>query len=569
MRARFFKRLNQPLKRASFVAAAILQVAYLAQPIAASAFSGTGVGTAQNPYKVATCEQLQAVQEHPAAHYVQIADIDCSGTSSWNSGAGFSPIGTDTTPFTGVYDGQNFAINDLSLTVTGDVQVSLFGVISNATVKNVNLRGGQLSSASQTHSASLITSANHATISNCSSTMTVSGLRIAGLIGTISNDTTVDRCYFSGSVTTGVGSTIYGYGASLVGGVDHSSITNSYVTGTFSFTGPYNGSLVGYIDNASTLSDSYSTAAVTSRDGSSYISGLIGRGSLNATSTISHVFFAGTFNKGGSTRAGAIIGLEDGTTINFAVYDSTACAGCTSVGFYASGSNNIAGYAGPSAFYANTYAPVSYWDVTTVWQLNSGTFPTLRATAKPSDPDSDGASSATEAAAPNNGDGNNDGIADNAQTNVASFVNSITGQYAVLATSCDSISNAQVNAEAANAAPDSVFDYPLGLMGFHLNCNTPGETATVTQYYYVAADPGTVVARKYNSISHTYQAIPGATVSRVTIGSKQAIKLSYQITDGGALDEDGTANGTIVDPSGLALSLITAPNTGLGGSQLR
>ena len=39
---------------------------------------------------------------------------------------------------------------------------------------------------------------------------------------------------------------------------------------------------------------------------------------------------------------------------------------------------------------------------------------------------------------------------------------------------------------------------------------------------------------------------------------------SYHITDGGELDIDNQQNGTIVDPVGLGVTTVGAPNTGLG-----
>ena len=38
---------------------------------------------------------------------------------------------------------------------------------------------------------------------------------------------------------------------------------------------------------------------------------------------------------------------------------------------------------------------------------------------------------------------------------------------------------------------------------------------------------------------------------------------SYQVADGGILDLDNQADGTIVDPAGLALQAVGVPNTGL------
>lgn len=190
--------------------------------------------------------------------------------------------------------------------------------------------------------------------------------------------------------------------------------------------------------------------------------------------------------------------------------------------------------------------------------------------------DDDGIYNVVEDAAPNNGDGNNDGTDDSQQDDVTSLSNPVTNTYAVLETSGCSGSNSDVSmaAESANAAADGSYTYPVGLMNFAIDCASPGDTATVVQYFYGTYDASAMVARKYNATDGTYQNIPGATIANVTLAGQSALKVQYQITDGGPLDEDGLADGTITDPAGPAVlyasttsssssSTPGAPNTGL------
>jgi hypothetical protein len=181
------------------------------------------------------------------------------------------------------------------------------------------------------------------------------------------------------------------------------------------------------------------------------------------------------------------------------------------------------------------------------------------------DLDGDGASNLVEEAGPNSGDANNDGTPDSEQGNVVSYVNSVTGKYAALEVSdtC-TILTSSIIPESTNVAADAGFDYPAGLMYYTLNCDTPGFTAQINQYYF-QLDASSFVARKYDSNNHSYQAIPGVTQTQVTIDGINTAKVTYQVKDGGSLDEDSTENGTIVDPSGVASIVVKAPNTGLGG----
>jgi Tol biopolymer transport system component len=181
------------------------------------------------------------------------------------------------------------------------------------------------------------------------------------------------------------------------------------------------------------------------------------------------------------------------------------------------------------------------------------------------DVDGDGIASSIEAAAPNNGDANGDGIADKNQANVSSFVNPVTNNYVSVQSNCTT--NSTVSAMAVPGSyKDAAFGYPAGLLNFSLTCGAPGTTATVTQYFYGLPASATMVLRKYNNTTHTYATVPGATISTITLGGKIAARATYQITDGSSIDQDAARNGVIIDPVGLALPSVGAPNTGLGGS---
>ncbi len=185
------------------------------------------------------------------------------------------------------------------------------------------------------------------------------------------------------------------------------------------------------------------------------------------------------------------------------------------------------------------------------------------------DDDGDGIENATERAAPNSGDGDDDGTDDSTQDHVTSIVNSITGEYSTLVvnSSC-TLSSTQLR-RASDLGSDTSYTYPLGLLDFTANCGTPGFTTTVTQYFY---DPPAqdFTLRKY--VNGSYQTVSVANISTQTIGGRSVLVVSYQVTDGGALDDDGLANGVIVDPAGPAVfspsgssasSAAGAPNTGI------
>ncbi len=113
------------------------------------AFAG-GDGSEENPYQIATAEQLDAVRNNLEAHYVQIADIDLSG---WN----WEPIGysyiqeeegnitTKYVKFSGSYNGNGYIISNLTIKRDNclDSVIGLFGEsegnIENVSVENCNI----------------------------------------------------------------------------------------------------------------------------------------------------------------------------------------------------------------------------------------------------------------------------------------------------------------------------------------------------------------------------------------------------------------------------------------------
>ena len=119
-------------------------------PTIASAYT-TGDGTEANPYVIKTVQELKDMSLELSAHYVLDNDLDLTGVV-------WTPIGDETTPFTGVLDGNNHMISNLTLTIAvslsiehnGSIETNnldtyisgytgLFGLIDKGQVKNLIL----------------------------------------------------------------------------------------------------------------------------------------------------------------------------------------------------------------------------------------------------------------------------------------------------------------------------------------------------------------------------------------------------------------------------------------------
>ena len=71
-------------------------------------FAG-GDGTNENPYVIKTADQLNEVRNHLDKCFILADSIDLS---DYKLGEGWHPIGTETEPFTGSLDGNDYSITN-------------------------------------------------------------------------------------------------------------------------------------------------------------------------------------------------------------------------------------------------------------------------------------------------------------------------------------------------------------------------------------------------------------------------------------------------------------------------
>lgn len=178
--------------------------------------------------------------------------------------------------------------------------------------------------------------------------------------------------------------------------------------------------------------------------------------------------------------------------------------------------------------------------------------------------DGDGVTGAVEDAAPNRGDADGDGAQDSEQPHVASLPNTIVGGSAYITvkvqdTRCSALTSVTVGEGSADAG----YTYPVGLLDFGATCSS-GTSTTVTVYYDREYDTSDWVARKY--INGGYSTVSGAVFSTALVGATRVTTLTYTLTDGGPLDADGLANGTILDPVGPGVPVVPVVVRSSGGS---
>lgn len=175
---------------------------------AQTATAPAGSGTSSDPYQIATLNNLYWVTKNSSSwdsNFIQTADINIAEDTTWDSGAGFSPIGSSGTPFTGTYDGNGYTIDSLHIDRNSANNVGLFGYTDGAVIKNLGLTNMKVTAIEFVGGI-----AGHAVdstiISNSYSTGSVTGVTnssdyVGGLIGDSDNGSTVSDCYSNASVS--------------------------------------------------------------------------------------------------------------------------------------------------------------------------------------------------------------------------------------------------------------------------------------------------------------------------------------------------------------------------------
>ncbi|MEO6568579.1 MAG: filamentous hemagglutinin N-terminal domain-containing protein [Opitutaceae bacterium] len=103
-----------------------------------------------------TVTDLQGMSGGLATNYALGANINAATTSSWNSGAGFAPVGNSSSGFTGTFDGLGHTITGLTIN-RGTSYTGLFGQTNaGSVVQNVGLFGGTVGGGSGNYVGALV-----------------------------------------------------------------------------------------------------------------------------------------------------------------------------------------------------------------------------------------------------------------------------------------------------------------------------------------------------------------------------------------------------------------------------
>ncbi|WP_332862927.1 YDG domain-containing protein, partial [Janthinobacterium svalbardensis] len=290
-----------------------------------------------------TGSDVQGMQANLSGKYVLGSNIDARGTSGWDGGKGFVPIGSDATPFTGTLDGLGHEIVGLTIN-RPDMPVGMFGNIgAAAAVRNLGLSGVSVAGSVATYSSTYagigaLAAVNNGKIDNVRSSGGVTGsgyVNLGGLVGT--NNGTISNSATAGTVTAGGYAAAGGFvGLNAAGGLiknsssavattsakyfagglvvlNRGTISDSYATGAISVGstgGSYGGGLAAINDATGVVTNSYATGDVT---GVSGLGGLLGR--IETGGTVDNSYATGNVT-GSGNNIGGLVGLSYGPIRN-------------------------------------------------------------------------------------------------------------------------------------------------------------------------------------------------------------------------------------------------------------
>ncbi len=314
----------------------------------ANAFAMDGEGTKENPYEIATADDLyefaiKVNEGDNTACAVLTADITLIDTN-------WTPIGNDSNQYKGTFDGDGHTITGLSVDIQSDntIYAGLFGFLGEGgTIKNLGLADSKITCSGNRVYAGGVCGWNTGTIENCYNTGDVSGTSEYGFVyaGGVCgwNTGTIENCYNTGDVS---GTSEYGfvYAGGVCGLNDYGTIENCYNTGDVSGTGTrtdasgHAGGVCGCNDYG-TIENCYNTGEVsgtgTSTDGAGYDGGVCGRN----TGTIENCYNTGEVSGiYGFVYAGGVCGANGNSATIINCYNTGDVSGTSSYGFaYAGG----------------------------------------------------------------------------------------------------------------------------------------------------------------------------------------------------------------------------------------
>ncbi len=314
-------------------------------------FAG-GTGTAEDPYQIEDCQQLQNMSTELDADYVLIGDIDCSAATGWN---------------------ESDLVAGVSLTlVEGTTYATGYTHLTELTVyeDGFELEGGAVDYSANLEAGNIIFMLPPEGV-------VTADLKYSKGFNPIGNPNDTPATYFSGTFDGNgyVISDLYMHRTSpaLAGGTGlfgetHGATISNVGLEDVEITGVdwAVGTLVGFSYNNTSISNTYATGSVT---GANRLGGLVGANQGGSTIVNSYSAVVVNVRDGGGQGVGGLVGYEDGGgSVTNSFWDTDM-----------SGLMNSADGVGKTTVEMSGADTFTDWDFAAVWRDPEGVgYPTLR-----------------------------------------------------------------------------------------------------------------------------------------------------------------------------------------------
>ncbi len=274
---------------------------------AADAKYSGGTGEPNDPYRIATAEDLNDIGNHEEdwdKHFILVNDVDLAGYT----GTSFKIIGRyvnqfdpNNKPFTGVFEGNDHKIWNFTWDSKGRDYVGLFGYIDSVEVgsgqiKNLGMENVDVNVATRLCVGGLVGYSHGGTITNCYSTGGIIGKEgVGGLVGY--NDGTITKCCSTANCYSTAKSSENSCVGGLVGNNGHGMISACYSTGSV-IGNLYVGGLAGF-NNDGRITNCCSSGSVS---GTTDVGGLVG----SSGGTVSNCYSTGSVTGTGDIVGGLV-----------------------------------------------------------------------------------------------------------------------------------------------------------------------------------------------------------------------------------------------------------------------
>ena len=221
------------------------------------------------------------------------SDLDLGGKfdsegNALDGNISWTPIGTDSNPFSGTFDGNGHIISNMY--IDADDSVALFYRVVNSSIKNLGIESSYVQSKSGAASA-LIFTAVYTKVQTVYAIVTLNGQKTTSGLVSFANGLNIKNSYNAGNVT----SNDKQFGAGIIGylGLESSAVENCYNLGNLS-GGTQSGGIVGGLQGA--VKNTYNIGNIT---GNSGVGGIVGQIYTLTSPTIMNNYSVGIINEGG------------------------------------------------------------------------------------------------------------------------------------------------------------------------------------------------------------------------------------------------------------------------------